>query len=189
MTGCKVVSFLLSVSACFFWGWRGALPAQSAELQMQVQAAPGAPSSLSPTGQLLTVADAVRIGLDNHPRIRSANERISSQVAVLGQQMAAYYPTINFNNRYQTSQSSSNGGNDHAADTFSSIANLNMTLYNFGKREANVQSAREALGALQQDYATTTQDIALSIKTAYYLYLGTQALVNVRKDTVRSREL
>jgi outer membrane protein TolC len=131
----------------------------------------------------------VRIGLENHPRIRSANERVSSLQAVLGQQTAAYYPSINFNNRYQTSQSSSSGGNDHAADSFSSIANLTMTLFNFGKREANVQSARENLDAGQQDYETTRQDTVLAIKTAYYLYLATQALVNVRKDTVRSREL
>ena len=42
---------------------------------------------------------------------------------------------------------------------------------------------------MQQDYATTSQDIVLSIKQAYYLYLGTQAIVKVRKDTVRNREL
>jgi outer membrane protein TolC len=170
-------------------GWWGTLAAQAAEIQMQLQAVPPTPSALSPTGQLLTISDAVRIGLENHPRIKSSNERVSSLQAILGQQMAAYYPTINFNNRYQTSQSSSSGGNDHAADTISSIANLTMTLYNFGKREANVQSARENLDAGQQDYETTRQDIVLAIKAAYYLYLGTQALVNVRKDTVRSREL
>ncbi|MGH7887059.1 MAG: TolC family protein [Candidatus Binatia bacterium] len=156
---------------------------------MLVQAAPATQRSPSPTGQLLTISDAVRIGLENHPRIRSANERVGSLQAVLGQQTAAYYPSINFNNRYQTSQSSSSGGNDHAADSISSIANLTMTLYNFGKREANVQSARENLTAGQQDYATTTQDTVLAIKTAYYVYLATQALVKVRQETVRSREL
>jgi len=190
MTGSKV-NPVWRILACSLLGWWGAGPAPAAEIQMQVQAAPASAtsSSPSPTGQLLTISDAVRIGLENHPRIKSANERVGSQQAVLGQQMSAYYPKIDFNNSYRTSLSSSSGGNDHAADTFSIIANLNMTLYNFGKREANVQSARETLGAVQQDYATTSQDIALAIKTAYYLYLGTQAIVKVRKDTVRSREL
>ena len=72
---------------------------QAAEIQMQVQAAPATPASPSPTGKLLTIEDAVRIGLDNHPRIKSANERIGSQQAVLGQQMSAYYPTVSLNNR------------------------------------------------------------------------------------------
>ena len=163
--------------------------AYAAEIQMQVQAAPASQSSPSPTGQLLTIEDAVRIGLDNHPRIKAANERIGSQEAVLGQQMSAYYPTVNFNNRYQTSQSSTSGGADEASESYASQATFNMTLYNFGKREGNVQSAREALNAVQQDYATTIQDIMLAVKQAYYVYLGAQELVRVREETVRSREL
>jgi outer membrane protein len=103
--------------------------------------------------------------------------------------MSAYYPTISMSNSYRTTQSSTNGGNDHAADAFSSQAIANMTLYNFGKREGNVQAARDTLDATKYDYETTNQDIVLSIKQAYYVYLGSQALVTVRKDTVRSREL
>ena len=170
-------------------GWLFMVSAQAAEIQMQVQAAPATPGSPSPTGKLLTIEDAVRIGLENHPRIKSAGERILSQQAVLGQQMSAYYPTVSLSNQFRTSVSSSDGGNDHSADLASSIANFNMILYNFGKREGNVQAARETLGATQQDYATTTQDTVLSIKQAYYVYLGTQALVKVRQDTVRNREL
>lgn len=163
--------------------------AHSAEIQMQIQTAPPAQSSLSPTGKLLTIEDAVQIGLENHPRIKSANERIGSQEAVLGQQMSAYYPTVSFNNRYQTSQSSTSGGADSASESYSSQATFNMTLYNFGKREGNVQAARETLNATKQDYSTTTLDIALSIKQAYYVYLGSQEVVRVRRETVRSREL
>ncbi len=187
MTG-KNVSQILRLTACIAGCGLGlAASVRGAEIQMQVQAAPS--TSPSPTGKLLTIEDAVRIGLENHPRIKSANERVGSQQAVLGQQMSAYYPTIGMSNSYRTSQSSTSGGSDHAADTFSSQANFNMTLYNFGKREGNVQAARETLDATKQDYETTNQDIILAIKQAYYVYLGAQALVNVRKDTVRNREL
>ncbi|HEY3169103.1 MAG TPA: TolC family protein, partial [Candidatus Binatia bacterium] len=101
----------------------------------------------------------------------------------------AYYPTLNLSNQYRTNQSSTNGGAPDAAESYSSQANFNMTLYNFGKREGNVQAARDTLDATKQDYATTTQDIILSIKQAYYVYLASQALVKVRQETVRSREL
>ena len=195
MTGWKVnsvclirASFLASSLACSLLGWWGTTPVQGAEIQMQVQAAPAASSAKSPTGQLLTIGDAVRIGLENHPRIKSANERIGSQQAVLGQQMAAYYPTVNWTNQYRTNQTSTIA-NEKAFEAYTILANFNMTLYNFGKREGNVQSARDTLDATKQDYATTTKDIALAIKTAYYVYLATQALVIVRQETVRSREL
>ena len=184
------VSQILRLTACVAGWWLSlASPVRGAEIQMQVQAAPSTSTSPSPTGKLLTIDDAVRIGLENHPRIRSASERVSSQQAVLGQQMSAYYPTISMSNQYRTSQSSTSGGNDHAADSFSSQASFNLTLYNFGKREGNVQAARETLDATKQDYETTNQDTILAIKQAYYVYLGSQALVNVRKDTVRNREL
>lgn len=187
MTRWKVMS-MWCVLTYASMGWWGTLPAQAAEIQMQVQAAPGAPSSVSPTGKTLTISDAVRIGLENHPRIKSANERISSQQAVLGQQMASYYPTLSWSNQYRTSQTSTIA-DESAFESYSTLANFSMILYNFGRREGTVQSARETLNAEQQNYATTTQDIVLAIKTAYYVYLATQALVNVRKDTVRSREL
>jgi outer membrane protein TolC len=163
-------------------------PAQAADIQMQVQAAP-APSAVSPAKTLLTIEEAIRIGLENHPRIKSANERVASQQAVLGQQMSAYYPTISMSNQYRTTQSSTNGGADSASESYSSQAAFNYILYNFGKREGNVQAARETLEASKQDYASTTQDIILAIKQAYYVYLGAQALVKVRQETVRSREL
>jgi outer membrane protein TolC len=170
-----------------FAGTQALLPAGPARGQTQAPP-PAQSSSLSPTGKLLTIQDAIQIGLENHPRIKSATERVGAQEAVLGQQMSAYYPTINFNNRYATSQRQSGAG-DSASDAFSSAANFNMTLYNFGKREGNVEAARETLNAVKQDYTTTTQDIILAIKQAYYVYLGAQELVRVRQETVRSREL
>jgi len=185
MTLWKVIS-VCRVFGCLLLGDVIATPA--AEIQMQVQAAPGTPSAVSPTGQTLTINDAVRIGLENHPRIRSANERVSSQQAVLGQQMSSYYPTLNWSNQYRTSQTSTIA-DESAFESYSSLANFSMTLYNFGRREGNVQSAREVLAAEQYNYATTSQDLILAIKQAYYVYLGSQALVKVRQDTVRSREL
>jgi len=188
MTRWRVNTVILSIAfvAAFCLGRIASL--ESAEIQMQVQAVP-AQSSLSPTGKLLTIEDAIRIGLDSHPRIKSANERVSSQQAVLGQQMSAYYPTVSMSNQYRTSQSSTDGGADEASESYSSQASFNYILYNFGRREGNVQAARETLNAFKQDSATTNQDIILAVKQAYYVYLASQALVRVRQETVRSREL
>src|SRR6266550_2225852 len=186
------VSHRSRLTASILGCWLGfATPVLAAEIQMQVQAPPtSSQTSPSPTGKLLTIEDAVRIGLDNHPRIKAAGERIGSQAAILGQQMGAYYPTISSTRFYRTGTAGSTGVvNPFAADAYSSQLNFNFTLYNFGKREGNVQAARETLDATKQDYETTNQDIILAIKQAYYVYLGAQAIVNVRKDTVRNRDL
>ena len=69
----QIVRLTAGILAC----WLGLMASvKAAEIQMQVQAAPATPTSPSPTGKLLTIEDAVRIGLDNHPRIKAVNERL-----------------------------------------------------------------------------------------------------------------
>jgi TolC family type I secretion outer membrane protein len=142
-------------------------------------------------GDVLTLDEAVRIALDNHPRIKGASERIGAQDAVLGQEMAAYYPTLSLNNSYRTSNST--GGGDSttksAFDRVTGQTTLSMILYNFGKREASVQSARETLEGTRHTRAATEDEVVVAAKEAYYGYLAAQALVRVREETVKDREL
>jgi outer membrane protein TolC len=64
-----------------------------------------------------------------------------------------------------------------------------MILYNFGKREGAVQAARETLSATDYNYKTTVDTVVLGVKQAYYAYLQAKAIVNVREDTVKNRDL
>ncbi len=164
----------------------GGQPADSPAPAIQLTQQAATPAD----GKLLTLDDAVLIALENHPNLSAARERIGAQQAVLGQQMAAYYPTISFNNLYRTSiQSGTTGTADRGFDFFSSQANFNMTLYNFGKREGAVQSARETLDATGHNYKTVVDSVILGVKQAYYAYLQARAIVTVREETVKNREL
>src|SRR3990172_10117660 len=139
--------------------------------------------------QLLPLDDALLIALDNHPNLQAARERIAAQRAVLGQQMAAYYPTVSLSNEYETSHTSKASEQTFAAESFSSVAKFAMTLYNFGKREGAVQAARETLRATRYNYKTTGDSVILGVKQAYYVYLGAKAIVKVREEQVQSRDL
>lgn len=142
------------------------------------------------TGPVLTLDDALLVALDNHPNLKAARERIAAQRAVLGQQMAAYYPTITLNNTYRsTLQTGTTSTSGTAVDFFSSQANASWILYNFGKREGAVQAARETLNATDYNYKTTANGVILGVKQAYYTYLGAKELVKVREETVQSRDL
>jgi len=156
--------------------------------------APQAPVSAPPGGQPgkpLPLDEVVRIALENHSSVKSAQFQVKAQDAVVHQQMAAYYPTVNFNNSYRTSNTVSNTSAtaSRAFDTVSSTANVSMTLYNFGKREGLVQSARDTLEATQYAYNTTANNIVLAVKQAYYGVLQADALLRVNEDTVKSREV
>jgi len=141
--------------------------------------------------KVLTLDDALLTALDNHPSLKAARERVAAQQAVLGQQMAAYYPTITMNNQYRTSTEVGNttGVSNTAFDTFFSQTAMNMTLYNFGKREGNVQAARETLSATGYNYKAAVDAVVVGVKQTYYAYLQAKAIVTVNEDTVKDRQL
>jgi outer membrane protein len=142
-------------------------------------------------GKELTVEDSVRNALENHPSIKQSRERVGAQAAVLRQQFAAYYPTINFNSFLRNGTQSGGGGDPNIFARFSAQGqtNASLILYNFGKREGTVQSARETLSATQYNLKTSADSVVLGVKQAYYSYLQAIALVRVREETVRDREL
>src|SRR5205823_468183 len=141
-------------------------------------------------GTGLTLDEVVRTALENHSSVKSAQFQIKAQDAFVHQQMAAYYPTVNFNNSYRTSNtvSGTSATASRAFDSFTGAGNASMTLYNFGKREGAVQSARDTLDATQYAYNTTANNIVLAVKQAYYGVLQANALLRVNEETVRDRE-
>ncbi len=139
---------------------------------------------------VLTLDEALLTALANHPSLAAARERVAAQKAVLGQQVAAYYPTISGTGQYRTTtETGTTGISATGFDFFNSQLTFNMILYNFGKREGAVQAARETLSATDYNYKTAVDSVVLGVKQAYYAYLEAKALVNVREDTVKSRDL
>ena len=164
---------------------------QAAEEPPPIPEKPAQPGEKGAGAEILTLEEAIGIALENHPRVKGARERVGAQKAVLGQEFSAYYPTIGMTNSYRTSNTTGGGDStsDKAFDRFSGQASFNMTLYNFGKREGAVQSARDSVEATAHDFRTATNEVVLAVRQAYYGYLQAKALVRVREETVKDREL
>ena len=108
---------------------------QTADMStLAAQGTAGAPEEAQ-QGPPLALDEAVRIAVENHSSVKSAQYQVRAQDAVLHQQMAAYYPTIKFDNNYKIGNTSASSTAAKVSDSLSSTANLSMTLYNFGKRE------------------------------------------------------
>ena len=161
---------------------------QTADMStLAAQGTAGAPEEAQ-QGPPLALDEAVRIAVENHSSVKSAQYQVRAQDAVLHQQMAAYYPTIKFDNNYKIGNTSASSTAAKVSDSLSSTANLSMTLYNFGKREGSVQSARDTLDAFRYAYNSTANNVVLAVKQAYYLVLQAVALLRVNEETVKDRE-
>jgi outer membrane protein len=159
---------------------------QTADMStLATQGTAGAPQEAQ-RGNALALDEAVRIGLANHSSVKSAKYQIGAQDALLHQQMAAYYPTLSLGD---TATRGKVSGSGITSDSLSAKANISMTLYNFGKREGSVQSARDTLDAVRYAYNGTANNIVLAVKQAYYGVLQASALLKVNEDTVKAREV
>src|SRR3990172_11081602 len=181
----KQIGFWLAVTTLFYPRIGESADAPAPAIQMTRQATD--PSAT----QILTLDDALLIALDNHPNLQAARERIGAQRAVVGQQMAAYYPTVSLASQYRTSQTQrdQDAHDTPGSESYSSEAKFNFTLYNFGKREGAVEAARETLNATSHNYKTTVDGVILGVKQSYYAYLQARAIVVVREETIKSRDL
>ncbi|HWP58694.1 MAG TPA: TolC family protein [Candidatus Acidoferrales bacterium] len=163
----------------------GARPSAGQNRSLTLAQAPGQARAAAPTATL-TIDDAVRIALQNQPRIRQAIERVRAQEAVVGQDKAAYYPSLRFQQSYGADAT---GFGATARNEAAARLSLDYILYNFGRREGTVQSDFEILQAQRHNSSATTNDVIFQVKQSFYLYLAAEALVKVREEAVRSREL
>ena len=191
MPATRIASALIS-ALLVFTALRVSIYAADAPSPQPPAVPPSRPVVVPPpnAGPVLTLDQAVANGLEYHPSIKQAFERIGAQAAVVRQQLAAYYPTITLNNQW--SRSNQSGGSNVApvANDFIQFSPaLNMILYNFGKREGTVQSARETLDATRYNLKTTADTVVLGVKQAFYSYLQARALTRVAEETVRDRDL
>jgi outer membrane protein len=166
--------------------------------------APGFPERLppsplmSPDLPVMTLDQLIQIGLDNQPRIRSAQAALEGADARLGIARSGYFPQITATMLYarQTSNVASGvsatSGNinprrvsNDSVDRQDFTSRLSQNVFDSFRREWNVQAARDDQNAAQFDLSTTQQDVVLNIQTAYYNYLLARRLVDVNQEAVR----
>src|ERR1043165_7337419 len=98
MPATKIASALLT-ALLFLTAPRVSIYAADAPAPQLPAVPPSRPEVVPPpnAGPVLTLDQAVANGLEYHPSIKQAFERIGAQAAVVGQNIAAYYTQINPN--------------------------------------------------------------------------------------------
>lgn len=138
-------------------------------------------------GQFLDLSELVDIALENNTSTRVYWFQAKAYAAKLGKANSSYYPQISVGAQVYRSRTTPSiqyfpSIGRYYETGYGPSAEINWLLCDFGKREAQVQAAREALRAANFDYNQTLQDVVLSVNVAYYnLYA---ALGGVRAATM-----
>jgi outer membrane protein len=150
---------------------------------------PAIPADLQAPGKAWTLSDIVDVGLANNPQTRAAWNAARAASAAVSISQGAYLPQINAT-LPGTKQKMVFAGGQFIVDqmTLTPTASLSLLLFDFGGREAGIQSARRALEAANWTQNAVLQNVILQIESVYYQYVAALALVDAQETNLKSAQ-
>jgi outer membrane protein len=159
--------------------------------------APAAPVVASPgAGQAvldLTLQDAEKIALQNHPQIQAATFEAEVATAQTQAARSAYYPqaygSLTGADAEHNSRIAAGGLNNPIV--FARFANgvtVGQLITDFGRTHELVRSSNLHAKSEQENITTTRSDVLLQVTETYFGVLKSQALLRVAEETVSARQ-
>lgn len=142
----------------------------------------------------LTLEEAQRVALQNHPTIRVAQYAASAAKEVTTQVRSAYFPTAYASlTGVEADKGSriSTGGlnNPLILNRFASGLTVGQLVTDFGRTRNLVASAKLGAQAAQEGVVLSRADVLLGVDRAFYGALRAQAVLRVAEETVKERQL
>lgn len=157
---------------------------------------PPASTQIATTAQVparLTIEDARRMAIANHPHIRVAQSAAAAANNVTTETRAAYYPNVYGSLTGVEADSGSRiaaGGlnNSIIFDRFATGVAAEQFVTDFGRTKNLVASSRLQAQAANETVNASRADILLNVDRAFYGALRAQAILTVAQQTVKQRE-
>ncbi|MCX6570449.1 MAG: TolC family protein [Candidatus Aminicenantes bacterium] len=150
---------------------------------------PAIPVDLQAPGKAWTLSDVVDVGLDNNPQTRAAWNAARAASAAVSISQGAYLPEINAT-LPATKQKMAFAGGRFIVDqmTLTPTASLSLLLFDFGGREAGIESARRTLEAANWTQNAVLQNVILQIESTYYQYIAARALLEAQETNLKGAQ-
>lgn len=135
----------------------------------------------------LGLVDVIEHALCNNPQTHQAWANAKAQAAQVGVAESAFLPSLNLTGQTARSLSSSTNTRPALAQTLiSATPALNYLLFDFGGRNATLESARQSLAAANWTQNATLQNVFFSAVQDYYLMFAAQATVISASEAEKS---
>jgi outer membrane protein TolC len=132
----------------------------------------------------LTKADYVKTAWDENPEIRAAEEAVAKARAGVATAKTAYIPDITAFARH-----SYQDGVPFLVRNFGTVGvNMSYTLWDFGKRRAEVREHATQLAEAEQNLEHLREQIAVEVERSYNKLERTKSMVNVAVQVAKLRE-
>ncbi|MBU1107705.1 MAG: TolC family protein [Candidatus Riflebacteria bacterium] len=155
-----------------------------------VFAEPGENEQINNTEKHWTLEECLQYGVSSHPQIKMAASNVAAGKARLLQSRAGHDPQLSLraNWNHSKTDTSTRPITDATTDSTSESVALSKTLYDSGQRQMSENAARESLAAANARYDSTLTEVAAAIKAAFFRAQQSQALLQVRLETLDGYE-
>jgi outer membrane protein len=186
--------FLFSISLALAAGCFGQVaPSGSPATQPSAAGNPAQPAAPQAI-QSLTLQDAEKIAVQNHPQVQGAVALAAAAKAEVTEARSAYYPTaygsataVDAENNSRIAAGALN--NPVIYERYANGLTFNQLLTDFGRTHELVKSSDLHAKAQQENVVTTRADVLLAVDQAYYGVLRANAVLTVAQETVKDRQL
>jgi outer membrane protein len=161
-------------------------PPRPSAAAAQPAAAPELPPGLAERIARLQLADVIDIALRNNTATSAAWADARSAAASYGAAKGQYYPTVSVNGTLTTIHRTVPSAGQQAVKQqfYGPTLSLSWLLLDFGGRAGSIDAARQALFAADWTHNATLQSVVLTVEQAYFLYLGSKALLDAQQTTL-----
>ncbi len=176
-----------------------AVAARTASAQSEaLHIAPGQPAAQTSAppqaSDSLTLQDAEKMALQNHPRVQAAGYLATAAQARVGEAKSAYYPLVfgSVTGAYSENTSRIGAGalnNPTVFDRFAYGLTISQLVTDFGRTHELVKSSKYAAQSAQANVTLSRADVLLAVDQAFYGVLRAQAVLQVAQETVKARQL
>jgi len=144
---------------------------------------------------VLALADAEKLALQNHPQIAAANYRALAAQEVVNETRAGYFPNANL---FADAVGAENedarilaGGlnNPSIYDRAAGGLSVSQLITDFGRTANLTASSKFQARAGQQNANATREQVLLQVNAGYFSVLEAQAVLQVARQTVATRQL
>jgi len=152
------------------------------------------PPAQNPSGQKLTLQDAEKIAIQNHPQIQAATQLAVAAVAQVKEVQSAYYPQAS---GALTGAKAENNSRIAAGflnspsvfDKFAEGVSVTQLVTDFGRTHEFSKSSHFHAQSQQEKVVATRADVLLGVNLAYFGALKAQSVLHVAEETVKARQL
>jgi outer membrane protein len=144
---------------------------------------------------LLTLADAQKLALQNHPQIAAANYRALAAQEVEKETRSGYYPVANLYadavgaNSEGTRVMAGGLNNPSIYDRDAGGLEVSQLITDFGRTANLTASSKLHVQAENQNANATREQVLLQVNVSYFGTLEAQAVLHVAQQTVDTRQL